>query len=762
MAQSYVPVKTGLLELLRGNSCTQYVIPVYQRNYTWSKREVNQLFEDLKDILYGKRTKHFIGIMIYLEKSLTPFQNERSVIDGQQRLTTLFLILYAIKEILHSDNENEKAKTLENTYLINSYSETNKFKLKPLVSDDEVYKHIVTRDFRNIPDQDSNVWKNYCLIKKYLEELLCDFTIDNILNTLDRLYIVCVPIGEEDYPQKIFESINATGAKLTASDLIRNFMLMPISSDKQDEYFEKYWKKIELYVSRDAKKMEAFFRFFIMAKNRTIVNKNAVYASFTKWYYEKIGNPFGTEELFREILDYAYGYYVIYNAPIENVDEGLRNAIREYREIESEMPVALLLELYVMYDIRKNISSQQLSEIMMILVSYLMRRSLCNIDTSIISNYFPDLLRYTLSKCQGEYTNIVEIFKSILIEGNRNTPRAMPTDRDLREYIKSANMYELRSPVKAFFCKWELEGNNAPVNLSTLSIEHLIPQTSTVEWLEKLAVSQEEYEEKIHRLGNLTLAAKIDNSKMGNKNWEYKKKQLSQTEHLRINKEILQKDFWTIKDIDTRTDSLIEEIIRLYPDYREKAPIDNVLDSVAEGSEDLVSWLLGLPEDQKKSILQKLSRDAEPSAQSIQQIEDKQEIRRKTISEKDRDRLLQIKKVDLSFLSTAITLEQKCHEDIHMFCGGKLKLNEKKPIKIRIDGSDYNAISTRYNHDNRGVDVIQIQYRDSYIKEHLRAIFDSLYENLCKKKDGKDVVILDRYVSIYLTSEPDVIKFVVK
>ena len=108
-----------------------------------------------------------------------------------------------------------------------------------------------------------------------------NYDIDDVLNALDKLYIVCVPIGSDDYPQKIFESINATGAKLTASDLIRNFLLMPIGSDLQDTYYDKYWKKVELLVDSDAKRLEAFFRFFIIAKKRSMINKSSVYHSFT-------------------------------------------------------------------------------------------------------------------------------------------------------------------------------------------------------------------------------------------------------------------------------------------------------------------------------------------------------------------------------------------------------------------------------------------------------------------------------------------------
>ena len=260
--QENVPVKAGLLELLCNSQGKQFTIPAYQRNYTWTaKNEVKQLLDDIRAVLNGERTKHFIGIMIYLETQISPFFSEKSVIDGQQRLTTIFLTLYAIKSIMAEHGRENDAAKLESMYLINPHDDTNRYKLKPLVSDDTVYQQIVTNDFDNIADKKSNVYLNYCYIKSTIEDFLNDFAIDNILMALDKLYIVCVPIGKDDYPQKIFESINATGAKLTASDLIRNFILMPIQSKLQDEYYTKYWKRLEELIDSDSRKLEAFFRF---------------------------------------------------------------------------------------------------------------------------------------------------------------------------------------------------------------------------------------------------------------------------------------------------------------------------------------------------------------------------------------------------------------------------------------------------------------------------------------------------------------------
>ena len=578
MIQENTPAKVGLLELLLASSGVQFVIPAYQRNYTWTtSREVKQLLDDIKAVLRGERNKHFIGIIIYLERSLDFSRRERSVIDGQQRLTTLFLSLYAVKELMLERGMEEEAKRLEMQYLINPYDETAKYKLKPLVSDDTVYQQIVNRDFKNIVDMKSNVWLNFEYIKNEIKNLTERFSLNDVLLAMNRLYLVCVPISNDDYPQKIFESINATGAKLTASDLIRNFMLMPIESVKQDEYYNKYWKELERLISTDSKKLESYFRFFLIAKRQATVKKSDIYRVFTEWF-ASTEKEIGVEGIFKEVVHYARCHNAVYAQPITELDAVLRKPIEEFRHILSDMPAPLLMEymsLSKRTDTNGNpfISTAQLADIITVLNSYLMRRALCDLDTSSISNYFPTLLKETLVDCNGDFSNIVVVFKKDLVNRNKGNAMEMPDDKKLEERILNANMYNLRTWLTIFLCKLESEDNPAPVDFSKLSIEHLMPQKPTQEWCDALQTDADTYEQNLHRLGNLTLAARPDNSKMSNNVWEYKTRILASTSHLKLNEAILKKSHWTIGDIDERTRSLISSIIRLYPYYEAKGEI---------------------------------------------------------------------------------------------------------------------------------------------------------------------------------------------
>ncbi|MDD3368852.1 MAG: DUF262 domain-containing protein [Lachnospiraceae bacterium] len=558
------PIRTGLLDFFRNSSGCQFVIPVYQRNYTWTAgKEVRQYLDDMKSVLQGEYDNHFLGIMIYMDKPIDFSARELSVIDGQQRLTTTFLTLYAIKELFRLQGQAEQINNLEGQYLTNPFSTAKmKYKLKPLVSDDEVYKCIVEERMDDIADQESNVYKNYFFILDYIKELVeTGHTLNDILFAMNKLYVVCVPISENDNAQKIFESINATGVKLTASDLIRNFILMDLQSDIQEEYYAKYWKKIEDYISSDARKLELFFRMFLAVKNMSLPNKNVVYRLFVKWFKESAKE---TKDILEEIVSYAEAYHFIYKKNPNEIDGTIRPFLKEFRRILTDMPAPALMEFFLIYR-RGGITAKAFAGIIEVISSYVIRRSLCNYDTSSITRLFPTFLKDVLTDCDGDYSNIVEVVKKDLIVKNAGNSMNMPDDGQMKELIQNANMYNLRSTLRIVFDRMELENNSEPVDLSMLSVEHLMPQTPTKEWFEALDVDEETYQKNLHRLGNLTLASKKDNSIMGNKPWSYKNEVLKGTSHLKLNEKLLRIEHWNIDEIDKRTYELIDRIIQLYP-----------------------------------------------------------------------------------------------------------------------------------------------------------------------------------------------------
>ena len=280
MAEQQPPIRTGLLDFFRKSQGCQFVIPVYQRNYTWTAgKEVAQYLEDLTSVLKGEYSNHFLGILIYLDTPIDSFTREYSVIDGQQRLTTTFIILYAIKAILKEKGDEVSINNLDGQYLTNPYAEDKmKYKLKPLVADDEVYQKIVEEKFDEIKEDESNVYKNYLYVISKLKALLGDgYSANDILMALNKLYVVCVPISEEDNAQKIFESINATGDN--NEEIINNFHAVK-------RYYENV-QKIE-FLSREK------FKRYEQYSDEALINSESI-RSFLEDKFMQKNTPNGFE-----------------------------------------------------------------------------------------------------------------------------------------------------------------------------------------------------------------------------------------------------------------------------------------------------------------------------------------------------------------------------------------------------------------------------------------------------------------------------------
>lgn len=558
------PKRTGLLQLLRESQGAQFVIPVYQRSYTWSAEgEVKQYLADLNKVLVGDYKNHFMGIIIYLEKNIDFSTREFSIIDGQQRLTTSFLAIYAIKKLLKEAGKADLVHQLEGQYLTNPFGNDKiKYKLKPLVADDDVYKCIVEERMDDIDNPNSNVLKNYNYIYSRFNELLQKgYTENDILMAMDKLYVVCVPISEEDNAQKIFESINATGVKLTSADLIRNYLLMDLQSDIQEKYYANYWKKIEDNVSADSKMLEMFFRLYMAIKKYELAPKTSVYREFVNWTEQQ---QLDVKNLFDDLMVYAKIFHTLMNEKINSVDRQLRDVLVDFRKINSDIPLTLIMESYRLFSDQK-LDVVTLKEIIHIVNGYMLRRSICDLNSQNISKLFPTVLKKVLEKCQGDYSNVIGILNQELIGNNANTSGSyMPTDKQMHELLYTASVYK-RPALRIILDRIELHDNPAPVDLSALSVEHLMPQTATEEWLEELDTDMETYQENIHRIGNLTLAAKHDNSKMSNLQWGFKNAILENTGHLKMNEEILKVAQWNLEEINKRTTQMINRICEIYP-----------------------------------------------------------------------------------------------------------------------------------------------------------------------------------------------------
>ena len=257
----------------------QFVIPVYQRKYTWTvKKQLVQLMKDLVELIEdeSKQKQHFLGTIVYLE-NMVGYKTERSIVDGQQRIITMFLIAHAMKSI--SQNEYRK-REIDETYLQN-YSEKvgsrYRQRLFPSIADGDDYLTIVEERYDELDkNHKSNIVQNFLYLQEKLEELVEKYTFDRVLYALKRFSIVYIKLDEQDNAQQIFESINSIGERLTASDLIRNFIMMNKPNEEQTDLYKNYWRKLE-EVFDSSKEMEDFFRYYLAAITGEYSAKHALY-----------------------------------------------------------------------------------------------------------------------------------------------------------------------------------------------------------------------------------------------------------------------------------------------------------------------------------------------------------------------------------------------------------------------------------------------------------------------------------------------------
>lgn len=561
----------------------QFVIPVYQRNYIWqSNKQVKKFLDDYELVLKNATDAHFIGILMFLiiQKSIT--LTEYSIVDGQQRTITIFLFLQALKEIARENGNIEFANNIETKYLTNpNISDAiEKLKLKPLVSDDEVYRKIVLDQQSTITREEkkSNVYINYEYIKRRLKELYGNYPIEDMLEALDKFYFVIIPLGTGDNAQEIFETINSAGAELSKSDLIRNYILMNIDSSEQERLFNDYWQPVENLFERNGK-MENFFRMFLANQTKVLDNMEDIYNVFQKWFInERDESGRSVEDILKIIKKYATYYYNIFISSTNNFESPIKESLEEFKKSTIEPTAPLLMEVYNLYESKnpngdRLVSADSFAKIIDLLNTYNIRRNLCNLRTGVLTRIIPPMLGDILEDCAGNYNNIYNSCVKFLVDNNRGKASMMPDDAYLKSNLSSINAYALKSYLKVAFEKVEsyievngvLKKNPAVLDFSNLSIEHLMPQTITPEWYDVLKIPKEDYEYQLNRIGNLTLATHSDNSRMSNNPFEYKKEILNTSGHINMNKEILSKEGWSISDIDNRTKEMIEKICRVYP-----------------------------------------------------------------------------------------------------------------------------------------------------------------------------------------------------
>ena len=549
-----------LSQFIAANGGTQFVIPTYQRNYVWESKNIKQLLSDIKKLVKTEKTEknyHYIGSIVYINTSSIGMYYEKTIIDGQQRLTTIFLILQTLKIVASVKGDSKKAESINTMYLENNiYVEDSfKYRLKPLISDDIVYELIAKNNLSELDKyKHSNVYKAFSIIQKEMKNWVDEgINIDEILEAIDKLKIVWIQLEKDENPQQVFESINSTGVNLTSADLIRNYILMNKDNETQTYLYNNYWIPIEnQYVKTN--KLSEFFRFYCAIKEKSIINQKDVYEVFKKEFdlSEK-----SVEDQLKEILAYARYYYYIMT---KSEDREIEEALSDYRNIQTNMPHPILMETFRLYEAEK-VSKENLIKTINLFATYIIRRNMASLDTKSISQMFPGLLGRIMSKSEKNgferyYDNCVEC----LVVDTKGNSQYMPTDEEIEGEFAKTNMY-VRDLTR--FVLTKIENSESHINYSNLSIEHVMPQTKTNYWINYVN-DEALYEQIVNRIGNLTLVDENDNSGMSNKNFEVKKNYLTKTRHIKLNEDILNKSEWNEEEINKRSKLIAKQFNRIF------------------------------------------------------------------------------------------------------------------------------------------------------------------------------------------------------
>lgn len=492
--------EANLLKFLRKSP--QFVIPIYQRNYSWTEDQCRQLWTDLLRAGRLKEvTAHFIGSIVYVERGLSNVVQQEAllVIDGQQRLTTSTLLIAALARHFESKGVGElletfSAKKLRNYYLLNPDEEGERhFKLLLSETDKETLLAILQSS--PMPAESSTrINDNYALFQQLIAQH--ENELEAICQGLAKLVIVDVSLDRsQDNPQLIFESMNSTGLELSQADLIRNFILMGLEPKLQTELYKSYWRPMEKGFGQAAYAVhfDAFMRHYLTAKTGEIPNVREVYTAFKTYARSLKGD---TRDLVADIHAYATYYCAI--ALGSESESSLKQAFHDLRELKVEVSYPFLLDAYNDYK-HDRLTADELVQIVRLVESYVFRRAICAIPTNSLNKTFAGLSR-TLKK--DRYLESVKAAFLLM-----PSYRRFPNDEEFQRDIKLRDLYNFRSR-SYWLRRLENHGKKERVDVENYTIEHILPQNESLskEWQAELGPEWQHLQQTwLHTLGNLTL-----------------------------------------------------------------------------------------------------------------------------------------------------------------------------------------------------------------------------------------------------------------
>ena len=559
-----------LLRYLEGHD-KRFVIPVYQRNYDWKREQCQQLFDDILGIITRKQDTYFIGSIVSIHNDDSK-DREYVIIDGQQRITTLSILLLAIHNLLEAGKIQSSNATLKeqikDNYLVNKYSEEDKrIRLKPIKDDNQAFLKL----FDGNPEQhvaSSNITLNYEYfidrVKGLSERRI---TIDQLYDAIRKLLIVDIKLKRgEDNPQLIFESLNSTGKQLEEADLIRNFILMDKAPRTQEKFYERFWHPIE---KNTHYRVGDFIRDYLTYLRGKTPRKDKVYVEFKGFVQENCNADEGKlEGLLNELLKFSrfYNNCLSFNSG----DDAVNDVLKRIDRLQVTVAYPYLMDVFSAWS-ENLIDARKVEEILTTIESFVFRRLICNVPTNSLNKIFATLGR-NIRKVKTDHEEYVEVFKYLISAGTSSN--RYPTDEEFMSELMKRDVYSLKSKNRIhLFERLENYNNREKVDVENLieaqkeglTFEHIMPQTLTPAWRKDLGEGHTQiHEQYLNALGNITLTAY--NSGLSNKPFLEKlnKENGFKESRLWLNQNLLHLDKWGDGEIKTRAELLAKRALMVW------------------------------------------------------------------------------------------------------------------------------------------------------------------------------------------------------
>lgn len=553
-----------LLDFLKKSP--QFVIPIYQRTYSWAEKECRQLWDDILRTGSDDRIAvHFVGSIVYIDKAdanVTTWE-PLLVIDGQQRLTTVTILLAALAKAVGDAEpvEGFSAEMIRGYYLHNPL-ERDERKFKLILSQTDKSSLISVVSGHDLPAESSiRIEQNFTLFEDWLSKN--SNKIEAVCKGLAKLMMVDIKLkrGEDD-PQLIFESMNSTGKELSQADLIRNFILMGLEPGLQSDLYSHFWRPMEIDFGQEAygTHFDGFMRHYLTVRTGDIPNINAVYDAFKKYSRElrqrSEDDTSHVTDLVSDIRKYSSFYCAM--ALGKESDVNLRKAFHDLRELRVDVAYPLLLELYEDFD-SGLLTREEFLTIVRQTESYVFRRAICAIPTNSLNKTFS-----TFGKSINKERYIESVTANFLLQPSY---RRFPDDAEFQRFLKTRDLYHF--PRRSYWLRrFENYGRNEYVPVDEYTIEHIMPQNENLSqaWRDALGEDwQNVHKTWLHTLGNLTLTGY--NSQYSDRSFAEKRDMQGgfRESPLKVNEGLGQVEMWNEAAIKQRANRLARMAADVWP-----------------------------------------------------------------------------------------------------------------------------------------------------------------------------------------------------